>query len=54
MQRALDLSARNALKTAWMVRNCSYSEFLFSGDRFTLSCFNASPHLDDASLLTYR
>ena len=54
MQRALDLSARNALKTAWMVRNCSYSEFLFSGDRFTLSSFNASPHLDDASLLTYR
>jgi hypothetical protein len=25
---------------------------LFSGDRFTLSTFNAFPHLDDAALLT--
>jgi hypothetical protein len=38
----------------WMSRNCSYSEFLFSGERFTLSAFNAFPHLDDPALLTYR
>lgn len=54
MQRALDLSPENTLKVAWMARNCSYSEFLFSGDRFTLSSFNAFPHLDDPALLTYR
>src|SRR2546423_380887 len=54
MQRGLDLSPRNTLKVAWMVRNCSWSEFLFSGDRFTLSSFNASPHIDDPVLLTYR
>ena len=54
MQRALDLSPENTLKVAWMARNCSYSEFLFSGDRFTLSSFNALPHLNDSSLLTYR
>lgn len=54
MQRALDLSPQSTLRVAWMVRNCSFSEFLFSGDRFTLSTFNAFPHLEDASLLTYR
>ncbi len=54
MQRALNLSPQDTLRVAWMVRNCSYSEFLSSGDRFTLSTFNAIPHLDDASLLTYR
>jgi broad specificity phosphatase PhoE len=54
MQRALDLSPQNTLRTTWMSRNCSYSEFIFSGDRFTLSAFNAFPHLDDPSMLTYR
>lgn len=54
VQRALRLSAEDTLKVAWMPRNCSYSEFLFSGDRFTLSTFNSFQHLDDPSLLTYR
>ena len=54
LQRALDLSSENTLKVAWMARNCSFSEFLFSGDRFTLSSFNELPHLDDPSLVTYR
>lgn len=54
MQRALHLSPEDTLRVAWMVRNCSYSEFLCSGHRFTLSTFNAFPHLDGTSLLTYR
>ena len=54
MRRALHLSSQDTLRAAWMVRNCSFSEFLFSKDRFTLSTFNAFPHLDDVSLLTYR
>ena len=54
VQRALHLSARDTLQIAWMPRNCSLSEFLFSGDRFTLSSFNSFPHLDDESLLTHR
>lgn len=54
MQRALNLSPRETLQTSWMSRNCSYSEFLFSADRFTLSSFNAFPHLDGDELLTYR
>jgi broad specificity phosphatase PhoE len=54
VQRALNLSAQDTLRVAWMARNCSYSEFLFSGERFTLSTFNSFPHLDEKSLLTYR
>ena len=54
MQRALELTTRNTLRVAWMVRNCATSEFLASGARFTLSSFNEVPHLDDAALLTYR
>jgi broad specificity phosphatase PhoE len=54
MRRAFHLSSQDTLRAAWMVRNCSYSEFLFSSDRFTLSTFNAFPHLDDVALLTYR
>jgi broad specificity phosphatase PhoE len=54
MQRALNLASRDTLGAVWMSRNSSYSEFLFSGHRFTLNAFNAFPHLDDAALLTYR
>ena len=54
VQLALHLSHEQTLKVAWMPRNCSYSEFLFSGDRFTLSTFNSFQHLDDPTLLTYR
>ncbi|HKW56208.1 MAG TPA: histidine phosphatase family protein [Candidatus Acidoferrum sp.] len=54
VQRALQLSAQETLRVAWMSRNAAFSEFLFSGDRVTLSTFNAFPHLDDDSLLTYR
>ena len=53
-QRALQTSTRKTLQMAWMVRNASVSEFLFSGDRFTLSTFNAFPHLREPSVLTYR
>jgi broad specificity phosphatase PhoE len=54
VQRALRLSPQDTLQVAWMPRNCSYSEFLFAGDRFTLSTFNSFQHLDDPALLTYR
>ena len=54
MQRALNLSHAETLQMTWMSRNASFSEFLASGERFTLSTFNAHPHLDEDSLLTYR
>jgi broad specificity phosphatase PhoE len=54
MQRALQLSAENALSVSWMSRNSSWSEFLYSRERFTLSSFNSHPHLDDPAMLTHR
>jgi broad specificity phosphatase PhoE len=54
IQRALDLSPQHTLQVSWMSRNCSWSEFLYSGDRLTLSAFNTHPHLNDVATLTYR
>ncbi len=54
MQRALGLSTEATLKTAWMVPNCAYSVFLFSGDRFTLSSYNSYSHFTDRDFATYR
>ena len=54
LRRALNLSHADTLQMTWMSRNSSFTEFLSSGSRFTLSAFNAHPHLEDESLLTYR
>ncbi len=54
MRRALHLSYADTLQLTWMSRNTSFTEFLSSGERFTLSTFNAHPHLEDERLLTYR
>jgi broad specificity phosphatase PhoE len=54
MRRALHLSAEDTLQLTWMSRNASFTSFLASGERFTLSAFNAHPHLDGDGLLTYR
>jgi hypothetical protein len=54
MQRALQLSAGTMLNVSWMARNSSWSEFIYSGQRFTLSSFNCHAHIDDATMLTYR
>lgn len=54
VQIALDLSPVRTLELSWTPRNASYSEFLFSGERFSLNTFNAYPHLDSPELLTWR
>jgi broad specificity phosphatase PhoE len=54
MQRALHLSAEDTLQLTWMSRNASWSEFLYSRDRFTLSGFNIHSHIEDSAMLTYR
>lgn len=54
VQTAMHSPDRMFLEVNWRVRNCSVTEFLFSGDRFSLDSFNALPHLPDASLWTYR
>jgi broad specificity phosphatase PhoE len=51
---ALDLSPLRTLELSWAPRNSSYSDFLFSGERFSLSAFNVHPHLDAPHLLTWR
>jgi len=50
----LDLAPATAIEFVWLSRNGSFSEFLFSGERFSMHSFNSIPHLDDRSLLTYR
>lgn len=54
VQRALEVAPVKTLELVWALRNCALVEFLYSGDRFSLSAFNAAPHLDDARLWTYR
>jgi broad specificity phosphatase PhoE len=54
MQRALQLSPERTFEVSWMSRNSSWSEFLYSAERFTLSAFNVHGHIDDSAMLTYR
>lgn len=54
VQSVLAAPDRAALELNWRVRNGSLTEFVFSGDRFTLDGFNALPHLPDPSMWTYR
>ena len=54
VQLALGADDETALALAFRVRNSSVSEFLFSGDRFSLASFNETPHLHDAALVTVR
>jgi len=51
---ALDLSPQKTLELSWASRNAAFAEFLFSGERFSLSSFNNTPHLDGAEWLTHR
>jgi broad specificity phosphatase PhoE len=53
-QRALQLSSESTLQMTWMSRNASWSEFLCSAERFTLSSFNIHEHITDPVMLTFR
>ena len=53
-QRALQLSPESTLQMTWMSRNSSWSEFLYSAERFTLSSFNVHEHIADPAMRTYR
>ena len=54
VQIALDAPDRTGLEVNWRVRNCSLTEFVFSGERLSLDSFNGLPHLDDPALWTFR
>lgn len=51
---ALDLSKLRTLELSWAPQNASFSEFLFSGERFSLASFNVCSHLNTPELLTWR
>jgi len=53
VQTALTAPERSFLEVNWRVRNCSITEFVFSGERLTLDSFNGVPHLSE-SLRTFR
>jgi broad specificity phosphatase PhoE len=54
VSQVLDLAPERAIEFVWLTRNASFSEFLFSGDRFSMHSHNSIPHFDDRRLLTYR
>lgn len=54
VQRALQLTPETTLQMSWMSRNSSWSEVLYSAERFTLSTFNCHGHIVDPAMLTYR
>jgi broad specificity phosphatase PhoE len=53
-QWALGISDKTVLEMNWRIRNSSFTEFVFTGDRFTLDNFNSLPHIHDQKLWTYR
>lgn len=51
---ALFTEPDTTLEFMWQGRNTGLTEFMFSGDRISLSMFNGIPHLDDKALWTHR
>lgn len=54
MQRALGTRDPVTLELGWVIANASITEFRYSGNKFSLTAFNATPHLPEPSLITYR
>ena len=54
VQSVLHAPAQEAIEINWRVRNCSLTEFVFSGGRISLDCFNATPHLPYDQLQSFR
>ena len=50
---AFGLDDERLMEMSWQVRNTSVSEFLFAPPRFSLSVFNALPHLPPGELVTH-
>jgi broad specificity phosphatase PhoE len=54
VQLAVGAPDRSAIEINWRVRNCSLTEFVFGGGKFSLDSFNAVPHLAEQGLWTFR
>lgn len=50
----LEAAQQKAIEMNWRVRNCSFTSFVFGAGRVSLDAFNATPHLSDPRLLTFR
>jgi broad specificity phosphatase PhoE len=50
----LGMSDRKAMSLQWVVKNSSLTEFMFGGQRSTMTGFNLTPHFTDDSFITYR
>ena len=53
LDRSFNLDDERMLEMSWQLRNTAVSEFVFSAPRFSLSMFNALPHLTTAELITH-
>lgn len=54
VQRAMKTDDKTALELGWVIANGSITEFRYSGDKFSLAVFNATPHLGESGLVSYR
>ena len=55
VQLAVDAPASSAVQLNWRVKNASLTEIVFSSlQRLSLDSFNTLPHLDDATLQSFR
>jgi broad specificity phosphatase PhoE len=54
VQRTLKAPKAVALDVNWRVRNASLTELLFGRGRVSLDTFNATPHLTDPGLVSFR
>ncbi|MEW6126266.1 MAG: histidine phosphatase family protein [Acidobacteriota bacterium] len=54
VQIAVNATEQSALDLNWRIRNCSITELLFNRNKLSLDWFNATPHLDEPHLRTYR
>ena len=54
VQSALRAPSEQAIEINWRVRNSSLTEFIFSGNRISLDCFNVTPHLVSDELQSFR
>ncbi len=54
VQRAVNAPPVSGIDINWRVRNSSITEFLFSSGRMTLDMFNATPHLEEPELHSFR
>jgi broad specificity phosphatase PhoE len=53
VQRALSIPHKETLQLSWLLKNSAINQFLFTKGRFSLSVFNATPHLSSREMITY-